>query len=74
VTLRRTPNLVQVVLFGGYAPATTGNPRPFGMPPYAMLMNDAEVAAVLTYIRASWGNLGHPVSELEVAQQRGSSR
>ena len=33
VTLPVTANLVQVVLHGGFPPATRGNPRPFGMPP-----------------------------------------
>lgn len=74
VTLPVTANLVQVVLGGGYPPATAGNPRPFGMPPYVMLLSDADVAAVLTHIRTSWGNRAAPVSELEVAQQRGGSR
>jgi len=35
---------------------------------------DADVAAVLTFVRASWGNRASPVSELEVAQQRSSAR
>ena len=51
--------------------ATAGNPRPHGMPPYVMLLSDADVAAVLTHLRTSWGNQGTPVSELEVARQRG---
>lgn len=71
VNLPVTANLVQVVLHGGYPPATTGNPRPFGMPPYALLISDADVAAVLTHIRSSWGNRGQPVTELAVTQQRG---
>ncbi|HYF20976.1 MAG TPA: cytochrome c [Ramlibacter sp.] len=71
VTLPITANLVQVVLGGGYPPATAGNPRPFGMPPYVMLLNEADVAAVLTHIRTSWGNRAAPVRELDVAQQRG---
>jgi mono/diheme cytochrome c family protein len=74
VTLEATANLVQVVLAGGYPPATRGNPRPFGMPPYVTVLSDADVAAVLTHIRTAWGNQAAPVSELEVAQQRGSSR
>ena len=73
VTLPVTANLVQVVLGGGFPPATAGNPRPFGMPPYVMLLNDADVAAVLTHIRTSWGNQAQPVSELHVTQQRGGS-
>ena len=74
VTLGVTANLVQVVLGGGYPPATAGNPQPFGMPPYVTVLSDADVAAVLTHIRTSWGNQAAPVAELAVAQQRGSSR
>lgn len=74
VTMPATANLVQVVLYGGFAPATRGNPRPFGMPPFATFLSDAEVAEVVTYIRASWGNKAAPVSELAVTQQRTSVR
>jgi mono/diheme cytochrome c family protein len=74
VTLPVTANLVQVVLNGGFPPATRGNPRPFGMPPYATVLSDAQVAAVLTYIRGAWDNRAAPVSELGVAQQRSSAR
>lgn len=65
-----TANLVQVVLNGGFPPATAGNPRPFGMPPYATVLGDADLAAVLSHIRGSWGNHAGPVSELAVSQQR----
>lgn len=74
VTMPSTSNLVQVVLHGGFPPATRGNPRPFGMPPFATTLSDADVAAVLTYIRAGWNNRAAPVSELEIAQQRSSIR
>ncbi|HEY8358750.1 MAG TPA: cytochrome c, partial [Ramlibacter sp.] len=74
VLLPVTANLVQVVLHGGYPPATRGNPRPFGMPPYATVLSDAEVAAVLTYVRGAWQNRAAPVSELAVTQQRSSAR
>jgi mono/diheme cytochrome c family protein len=74
VTLPVTANLVQVVLHGGYPPATRGHPRPYGMPPYATVLSDADVAAVLTYVRGSWNNRAAPVSELAVGQQRGGSR
>lgn len=74
VTMTTTANLVQVVLNGGFPPATRGNPRPFGMPPFATVLSDADVAAVITYIRASWSNKAAPVSELGVSQQRSSIR
>ena len=73
VTMPATANLVQVVLHGGFPPATAGNPRPFGMPPFATVLRDADVAAVLSHVRSAWGNRGAPVSELTVSRQRGST-
>ena len=63
-------NLVQMVLRGGFPPATEGNPRPFGMPPYQMVLGDSEIAAVLTHIRGAWGNQAGAVSELDVTRYR----
>jgi cytochrome c553 len=65
-----TANLIQAVFHGGFSPATQGNPRPFGMPPYQLMFSDQEVASVLTFVRQSWGNRGSSVSELEVYQAR----
>ncbi len=73
VLMPQTVNLVQMVLNGGYAPATAGNPRPFGMPPYVLVMDDTDVAAVLTHIRNSWGNRASAVSPLDVNRIRASS-
>jgi mono/diheme cytochrome c family protein len=55
-------NAIRMILNGGYAPATRRNPRPYGMPPFAHLLKDDEVAAVATYIRVAWGNGGTPVT------------
>lgn len=74
VMLKTPSNLVQTVLNGGYAPATKGNPRPYGMPPFALTLADADVALVLTYIRNAWGNQAADVTELEVARYRGQTR
>jgi mono/diheme cytochrome c family protein len=74
VTLPVTANLVQVVLGGGFAPATAGNPRPFGMPPYATVLSDSDIAAVISHIRHSWGNHASAVSEFIVVRERGSTR
>ncbi len=56
VTLTVPTNLIRVVLGGGFAPDTAGQPRPYGMPPFGHELNDEDVAAVLTHIRHSWGN------------------
>jgi mono/diheme cytochrome c family protein len=55
-------NGIRMVLNGGYPPGTSKNPRPHGMPPFAQVLGDDDVAAVLTYIRVAWGNTGTPVS------------
>jgi mono/diheme cytochrome c family protein len=55
-------NPIRMVLNGGYPPGTAGNPMPHGMPPFAQSLSDDELAAVVTFIRVSWGNRGSPVS------------
>jgi mono/diheme cytochrome c family protein len=70
VTMPAKANLVQVVLNGGYAPATEGNPRPFGMPPFVLRLDDADIALVLTHIRTAWGNRASEVTQLEVNRLR----
>ena len=51
VLLSEPTNLVQTVLFGGYGPVTAGHPRPFGMPPFVLELDDRDLAAVLTHLR-----------------------
>ena len=70
VTMGVSANVVRVVLSGGYLPATAGNPRPYGMPPFAHVLDDASIAAVVSYIRGAWGNRADPVSQLEVMKSR----
>lgn len=70
VTLAVPHNVVQIIRNGGFAPTTAGNPRPFGMPPYGELLSDAEIAALASFIRRSWGNTAAPVSTLDVIRAR----
>lgn len=73
VTMASPANLVQTVLNGGFAPATPGHPRPFGMPPFVLTLNDNELAAVLTHVRTQWGHQASGVSALDIQQLRGTS-
>jgi len=73
VTMGQASNLVQIVLNGGYAPATQGNPRPFGMPPFVLVLNDADMALVLTHVRQSWGNRASEITPVEVNRIRANS-
>ena len=65
-------NPIRMIVNGGYAPVTEGNPRPYGMPPFGSVLNDSEVAAVMSYIRTAWGNKGHLVSPIDVGRFRGA--
>jgi cytochrome c553 len=72
VVMQPAMNLVRVLLEGGFAPATAGHPRPYGMPPFATLLSNEEAAAVLTHVRSSWGNAAPAVSALDMHRWRGS--
>lgn len=70
VTMQSSANLVKIVLNGGFAPTTAGHPRPYGMPPFGQSLNDAEIAALASYVRTAWGNQAGSVSELDVFRMR----
>jgi mono/diheme cytochrome c family protein len=63
-------NPIRMVLAGGFAPVTAGNPRPYGMPPFGPKLSDEEVAAVVSYIRNNWGNQAPMVSSFDVNRYR----
>jgi mono/diheme cytochrome c family protein len=64
--------LVRVVLDGTRAASTDGMPTAPAMPAFAWRVDDAQVAAVLTYIRNSWDNAAPPVAASTIAKQRAS--
>jgi len=70
VTLPVAANTIQIVMHGGYAPGTAGNPRPYGMAPSGPFLSDFEVAAVVTYIRSAWGNQATPIDAYEAGKYR----
>ncbi len=62
IQMESAVNPIRMVLNGGYPPGTAGNPMPHGMPPFAQSLSDDEIAAVVTYVRLSWGNRGSAIS------------
>lgn len=62
-------NPIRMVLFGGAAPVTAGNRRPYSMPPYITWLSDREVAEVVNYIRSAWGNQASAVTIDDVRAQ-----
>ena len=70
IQMESSVNPIRMVLNGGFPPGTAGNPMPYGMPPFAQTLSDDEVAAVVTYIRAVWGNRGSAVSARQANELR----
>lgn len=70
VTLASPINVIRSILYGGYAPVTASNSRPYGMPPFAHILNDEEIALVLSYIRNAWGNRGSMITSVQVDRSR----
>ena len=70
VTMANATNLITLILKGGFAPASAGNPRPHGMPPFYHLLNDGDIANVATYVRSHWGNARPALTELDMVKYR----
>jgi mono/diheme cytochrome c family protein len=58
------------VLRGARSVGTDQAPTGAAMPEFGWLLKDDQVAAVLTYIRNTWGNAAPRVSASEVAKAR----
>ncbi len=69
------PDTVLRVILGGAAiPATEAKPTAFKMPNFHDKLDNAQVAAVATYIRNAWGNRASSVSAGDVADMRKQMR
>jgi mono/diheme cytochrome c family protein len=67
-------SLIRVVINGARSVATPEEPTDAMMPTYGWQLDDEQIAAVLTYIRNSWGHAAAPVSTDDVHHQRESLR
>jgi mono/diheme cytochrome c family protein len=63
-------SLARLVLAGAPSARTPQKPESFAMPGFEGKLTDAEIADVLTYIRASFGNRADTVSASKVADVR----
>lgn len=69
----RDPNpttVLRILLEGARSVPTPARPTPLSMPAYDWKLTDAQIAAVASYIRASWGNGAPPVGERDVSRLR----
>jgi mono/diheme cytochrome c family protein len=64
-------SLIRVILEGSRSAATDQAPTAPAMPALGWKLNDAQVAAVVTYIRNSWGNAAAAVTADDVKDARG---
>ena len=63
-------SLIRVLLEGARSVATASEQTGPGMPSFAWKLNDAEAAAVLTYVRNSWGSSASAVTADQVKSTR----
>jgi mono/diheme cytochrome c family protein len=63
-------SLIRVVIEGARSVATAREPTGPGMPSFAWKLSDDQAAAVLTYIRNSWGASAPIVEASQIAQAR----
>ena len=69
----KNPNaVIGVVLYGMPYTDITVKGRRYGggMPGWGMPLSNADIAAVVTYIRSAWGNRASAVTEAQVARLR----
>ena len=64
--------VIRVILEGARTVPTKARPTPFSMPAFNWKLTDAQIAAVATYVRNSWGNAAPPVTAGQVAPLRKS--
>jgi mono/diheme cytochrome c family protein len=67
-------SVIRLVLHGGRSVATNAEPTAPGMPSFGWQLNDAQVAAVLTYIRNAWKTSATSVSADAVGSVRETLR
>jgi mono/diheme cytochrome c family protein len=63
-------SLISVILDGARAPSTVSAPTGLTMPGFHWRYDDADVAALATFTRSSWGNDAPPVSAAQVGKIR----
>lgn len=72
VRSRDAASLIRILLRGARSVATAKEPTAPAMPPFGWQLNDEQAAAVLTYIRNSWGSAAPAVSPGDVKKTRGA--
>jgi mono/diheme cytochrome c family protein len=72
VSAKDPATVLRVILQGAQSVATDAEPTGPAMPAFGWQLNDAQVAAVATYVRSNFGKKAPPVSEGDVQKARSS--
>lgn len=70
VSSREPTSLLRVVIHGAQTVATPQEPTAPAMPAFGWQLTDAQIAAVTTYIRNSWGHAAPALSDSDVHKLR----
>jgi mono/diheme cytochrome c family protein len=62
--------VINLVLAGAQEPSTAEKPAAFAMPAFGWKLSDDDIAALVSYLRNTWGNRGSSVSADAVADAR----
>jgi len=73
LTQASAANLIRIIERGGFAPATPGHPRPYGMPPFAGVLDAEDLAALASHLRQSWGHHAGEIDTVEVLRLRAAA-
>lgn len=63
-------SLITLILNGGRAPSTGAAPTGLAMPDFGWRYDDADIAALATFVRSNWGNGAPAVTASQVAALR----
>ena len=66
-------SLINITLNGSLRVVSHGQPEPYDMPAYRLILDDQEVADVVTFMRSAWGNTGTAVAADAVATIRAAT-
>lgn len=66
--------VIRILLEGARATPTAARPTAFSMPAFGWKLTDEQIASVISFVRASWGNKGAPVEADDVRRMRNQLR
>ncbi|MFG6468558.1 c-type cytochrome [Roseateles sp. BYS87W] len=73
VALADATNLIRLIERGGFGPATAGHPQPYGMPPFAGVLDIDDLAALASHVRHSFGGGASELDAVDVVRLKSTA-